>query len=298
MTLRQLEIFIVTASLLNLKEAARKLHIAQSAISHHLRVLQEEFGTRFHRKNGTGIELTPAGALFLREAKAIISQIEHLKATLGSEAAELNEPALTVGGCDSASNDVLPSLLSRFKKQYPDVQINLQSGGRSDLEGLIVRGEMDLALVHGLSTTRKLASELFDTDHVIAFVRLNHPLAGNKHLDWADLERFGFVIPGPNIGQRFIKRYRLQLQKYGVKFKVIMQCDTPDGVKTAVVRTDGIGILFLGNVSEEIKHGRIKKIEFPDRGLLIKRYIIYPKAKPLTPQARAFLKLLRAYRSK
>ena len=94
MTLRQLEIFIVTASLLNLKEAARKLHIAQSAISHHLRVLQEEFGTRLHRKNGNGIELTPAGALFLKEAKAIISQIEHLKANFASHAAEPVDPKL------------------------------------------------------------------------------------------------------------------------------------------------------------------------------------------------------------
>ena len=115
---------------------------------------------------------------------------------------------------------------------------------------------------------------------------------------WADLERFGFVIPGPNIGQRIIKRYRLQLQKHGVKFKVIMQCDSPEGVKTAVAKTDGIGILFMGNVKEEIKKGRINQIEFPDHGLLIKRYIIYPKAKPLTPQAQAFLKLLRTYRSK
>ena len=45
---------------------------------------------------------------------------------------------------------------------------------------MVAHGEMDLALVHGLSTTRKLVTELFDTDRVIAFVRLNHPLAGKK----------------------------------------------------------------------------------------------------------------------
>src|ERR1700730_8881987 len=113
MTLRQLEIFIVVARRLDLRTAAQELHIFQPSISEQLRLLQEEFGKQLHRKAAHGIELTPAGTFFLKEAKGIISQISNLKAKLGPKE---DKPSLSIGGCYSASNEFLPFLLSLFKK--------------------------------------------------------------------------------------------------------------------------------------------------------------------------------------
>ena len=73
--LRQLEIFSVVGSQLNLTAAAEHLRIAQPAISVQLRLLEQQFGTKLYNPTGRGIELTAAGAVLLKEAKRILCRI-------------------------------------------------------------------------------------------------------------------------------------------------------------------------------------------------------------------------------
>jgi DNA-binding transcriptional LysR family regulator len=297
MTLRQLQIFIVVANRLNLRAAAQELHISPPSISEQLRLLQEEFGTHLHRKVGSGIELTAAGVLFLKEAKAIIAQIKNLKAKLGKDLAPI-EPSLTIGGCYSAANELLPSLLSLFKKRHLNVQLNLRTGNRSDLEQMVLSGDGDLAVVHELPSSAKVAAELFDTDPVIAFVGINHPLANKRRLDWNDLGRFGFVVRGPRTGPGIIHRYCRNLVKKKAKIRVIMQCNSPAAVKTAVAQNAAIGILFKGSIESDINKGQFKQIQLPGETVESKRYVIYHKMRPLSPSTKEFIELLRTHRDK
>lgn len=299
MTLRQLEIFVLAANQLNLGVAAKELRIAQPSVSEQLRLLEEELGTQLHRKIGRGIELTEAGRLFLKEARAILTRIERIKAKLGhaGTAAKATE-SLTVGASYSPSTSLLPSLLARLRKTHPQVQLDLRTDNRLAIEGMILRGEVELAVINNPPLNRNLTMELLRSEPLVAFVSPHHPLAKRKHLDWEDLTRVGFIIRKVLRGRATIQDYIQHLRKNGLRPNVILRCDTPAVVKEAVRKKLGVGILYQDVVAGNVARREFKTIKMPGDVFAGKSFIIYHKNRPLLPLAQEFLTLLHQHTQK
>ena len=295
MTFRQLEIFIAVANRRNLKAAAQALHISQPSVSEQLGLLQDELGRQLHRKMRSGIELTPAGTLLLKEAKIITAQIKNLRVNFAAEGVASVAPTLSIGGCYSATNHLLPSLLSSFKKQHSDVELNLCAGSRSELQRMVLDGHVDLAVIHELPTSAKLGAKFLGTDPVVAFVATDHPLARKERVDWSDIQRFGFVVTGTTTGPGIIiKRYRESLAGRKATIKVVMRCNSPDAAKNAVAQNMAIGLLFKRSIESDIHRGEFKNIVLPGEKVDGKRYLIFHKKRPLSPHAREFSQMLRS----
>ena len=77
-----------------------------------------------------------------------------------------------------------------------------------------------------------------------------------------------------------------------------MRCESPDAVKMAVKKKMGVGILFKNVVEADVRRGDFKIIKIPGLNLIGESYIIYPKDRPLSPNAQEFLALLRQSRRK
>jgi DNA-binding transcriptional LysR family regulator len=78
-----------------------------------------------------------------------------------------------------------------------------------------------------------------------------------------------------------------------VYLKVVLRCDTPEGVKAAVRNRLGVGLLFRGSVENNIKRGEFKAIKLPADAVEGTYFIVYHKTRPLSPLAQDFLTLLR-----
>ena len=297
MTFRQLRIFVVVGRRLNLGAAADELRLAQPSVSEQLRLLEEELGTKLHRKTARGIELTPPGLLFLRDAKLILSRIERLKAKVGSAALASTAGTLNVGGSYSPSASLLLSLLARFEKSHPEAELSLRTDSRAVVERLVLNGEVDLAVLNDPPSNRHLTMEPYRSEPVVAFVHPNHPLAKKPRLNWEELGRVGFVIRRRVGGKGTADRYLQNLRKNGVRLKVLMRCDSPEAVKAAVKRNMGVGILFRNVVADSLKQGEFKAIKLPGEAIEGKSCILYHKTRPLSPLAQDFLKLLQTQRS-
>ncbi len=298
MTLHQLHVFIVAATTLNLRQASEQLRIAQPAISHQLRLLQEEFQLKLHRKIGTGIALTRAGRLFLREAKTIVARVENLKVTLAGVATNPPVVSLNVGGSYSPSAALLPSVLARFKETHPHVTLNLRTHHRSAIERLIVGGEVDVAVLHNPPSNRSLTMEPYKNAPLVAFVASGHPLARKRYLAAEDFQEVGFIIRKPVADVRTGKQYVEALQKLGFTTNVVMRCDSLDAVKMAVRHKMGVGILYQDVIAEDAKKGEFKILSLPADTSNGKSFIVYHKTRPLSAPAVEFVKLLRIYRDK
>ena len=300
MTLHQLNIFLVVAREKSIKAAAERLHTAQPAISRQLQLLSTEVGTKLHRRIGQGIELTPAGRFFVKEANIIVSQIEQLKVTLSSKAAHKESETLNIGGTYAASASLLPKILARFAKSHPRVNLHLRTHERITLERMVLNGEVDIALVHHLPAHRQLTSEPYGDEPLIAFVAPNHPLARKGRVEWHQLGEVRFVTRKPihDIGSG--ARYLQSLKEHGHDPSVLMYCDSPEAVKEAVARNQGVGILFKSVVENNLKKREFKPIKLPRNGESFagKTFIVYHKMRPLSSCARDFLELLRKHRPK
>ena len=79
MDLRQLRYFVGIVQAGSLSRAADQLHVAQSAISHHLASLESELGRQLVTRGPKGILLTEAGGVLYRHAEAILRHVEFAK---------------------------------------------------------------------------------------------------------------------------------------------------------------------------------------------------------------------------
>src|SRR5882757_8108228 len=94
MELRHLRYFVETADGLNVRQAAKRLHVSQPPLSRQIHDLEDEIGTKLFDRNKRRLTLTPAGEAFLKEARQILLRVQRAtqlaRATSRGEAGQLS----------------------------------------------------------------------------------------------------------------------------------------------------------------------------------------------------------------
>jgi DNA-binding transcriptional LysR family regulator len=127
-------------------QAAERLGRTPSAVSLQMKRLQQDLGATLFRKQGRGISLTEAGEIVLRYGRRLLAVNDELVSTIrGASLAG----AVRLGCCQDFAENILPSVLSRFTKLYPLVQMEVRIEGNAALVEAIEKGHLDLALVVG-----------------------------------------------------------------------------------------------------------------------------------------------------
>src|ERR1700734_1225928 len=166
MDLRQLRYFVGIVQAGSLARAADRLHVAQSALSHHLGSLEAELKRPLLTRGPKGIVLTEAGSVLYRHAEAILRQFESAKRDAMSV---LNAPSGSVSiGLPAAKAAILSyPVLARMRSAYPQVLLHVTDGNSSLLRERLVNGRLDIAVLftdqaeHALAVEPLLHEELF-----------------------------------------------------------------------------------------------------------------------------------------
>ena len=116
MELRQLRYFVILAEELHFGRAAAREHIVQSALSQQLQRLERELGVLLIERTTHHVQLSPAGAAFLIEARQILAHVD--RAAVAAQRAARSAPSLRVGIVD-ASYDSMPLILHEVQQRYP-----------------------------------------------------------------------------------------------------------------------------------------------------------------------------------
>ena len=125
MELRHLRYFVTVAEELHFGRAAQRLHLSQPPLSMQIKALEQELGTQLLLRTQRRVELTAAGAVFLDEARDILSRVEQARsAALRAARGEVGE--LTVGFVTIADYNLLPQALLQFRAQSPGIRLVLR----------------------------------------------------------------------------------------------------------------------------------------------------------------------------
>ena len=87
-----------------------------------------------------------------------------------------------------------------------------------------------------------------------------------------------------------------QMREQGAKPRIVMRCDSPEAIKTAVSRKLGVGILYADSVKDGLTRGVFKCVSIPGLPAEAQIYVVYNKTRPLSTSAAAFLDVLRKHR--
>ena len=146
MELRHLRYFVAVAEALGFARAARSLNISQPPLSRQIRALEDELGTALFARTRRSVQLTPAGAALLPEARRLLREADGLKA--GAQRLVAGEVGtLALGFISVAAYNLLPELAPEFRRRHPGVTLVLQEATSDLLLAALRQGELDVGLV-------------------------------------------------------------------------------------------------------------------------------------------------------
>jgi DNA-binding transcriptional LysR family regulator len=185
MEVRQLEYFVAVAEDLHFGHAADRLHIGQPAVSQQIARLERELGARLFDRTTRRVELTAAGRRLLPEAKATLTALARLRATVVEPVDELTG-TLRVGTSEGLG-DRLDQVLDSIANRAPGLQVRLVSLPWARRLDALRRGELDAAFLRPDPQVADLSTVPVWTETLVAALPATHPAAARSILKAADL---------------------------------------------------------------------------------------------------------------
>ncbi|HSC82133.1 MAG TPA: LysR family transcriptional regulator [Pseudomonas sp.] len=144
MSLRALRTLVAIAQHGSFARAAEAVHLTQSAVSLHVRSLEEEFSAPLFDRSRRLPVLTDAGHLAVERAREILAIYDSIAADLG-DGSELRG-RLKLGAIQTALAGVLPAALAALSREHPNLRVNVSSGMSAELATRIEAGDLDAAV--------------------------------------------------------------------------------------------------------------------------------------------------------
>lgn len=177
-TLRQLQFFVAAAEQGSVSGAARALSISQSSVTEAIRALEDDLGVTLFDRQARGIDITHKGSAFLRHARQILADVATARTTFQKDA-ETATGRLSLGVTSLVAGYVLSDILSRFRRAFPQVELNVIEDNGDYLQHLLIGGELDVAVLLTSSVKDRMALhvETLLVSPYRLWLPLAHPLA-------------------------------------------------------------------------------------------------------------------------
>jgi DNA-binding transcriptional LysR family regulator len=175
------------------------VHIVQPALSRQIRALEQELGVRLFDRDRRGVALTPAGAVFLEEARGLLEHVARaVEAAQRADRGELG--SLRIGYVPAMVSTGLPEMVRRFRERYADVDVRLQEMTPAMQVEALLRERVDVGFVRGPVHEPALATVTVLEEPLLAALPSGHRLGRNKRLRVAMLAGEPFVLQARSLG--------------------------------------------------------------------------------------------------
>ena len=288
MELRHLEHFVAIAQESSFTQAAKRLHLSQSALSISIRALERDLGTRLFERTSREVALSDAGRALLPEACRILNDVEVARRAVGDVGSGLRG-VLRIGLMQAIPLIDLAEILARYNKERPLVEIRPRAaeGGSAALAEAVCRGDLDAAFVclpggapAGVALT-PLAAE-----PIRLVCRPDHPLAARTSVAISELGDERFVDFPVGFGSR--ASLDMEFTRAGIEHLVTVE--VPDLSTLIELVRAGIALATLP-LSLLVGRGRFAVVDL-EPAPVFEVALAVPSGRPPKAATQAFLDLL------
>lgn len=257
---RALRYFLVVADYGSYSRGAEWLRISQPAVSRQIRRLEEELGRKLFRRTGHGVALTEAGRLLLERAQAAFRVLEQARAEIrGAPAGPTGSVALAVP--PAAGRWLVPPLVARMAAALPGVRLRVLGGFSGTIDEWLVRGRVDLALVHDPLPRRGFAVTPLAEEEVCLVGLPGAPALARGHVRPAELLKLDLVLPGrPNASRRLLDAWLA-----GAAPPPHVEADDHAVIRALLLAGAGYTLLTRGGFAPEAARGELAGVPFRPR---------------------------------
>ena len=250
----------------NLTEAANALYTSQSGVSKHIKDLEDELGVELFIRRGKRLTgLTEPGKELAVMVERMLLEAANIK-RLADQFAQKDEGRLTIATTHTQARYVLPSVVTRFKQEFPKVHLVLLQGNPEEIVDLLNSGEADIGIAtEALEAAPNLASFPFYSWHHAVVVPSGHPLIEVEKLTLEAVAEYPIITYHDGFTGR--GRIDQSFAQAGLAPDVVMAALDADVIKTYVSLGLGIGII-ASMAYDEGRDGNLRLLPssdlFPD----------------------------------
>jgi DNA-binding transcriptional LysR family regulator len=243
--LRHLRYFVAVAEAENvLRAATQKLHVSQPAVSRQIRDLEDELDVQLFERTGKAVNLTDAGRVFLREARAVLDRTNEAVKNV-RDFAQAGETELHVGYAPTPSGQILSATMRAFQKAMPNVHLKLHDWSNEKIAVGLRDGRLKVALIaraRERGPFRDFRFEELLREHIRLAVPPDHSFAQRRSVSLADAAQEPFVgltREGFPDYHRYLARLFAPVKN---KPRVIEEHDSMTSVVSAVEAGTGVAV--------------------------------------------------------
>ena len=287
-----LRLFIHIAESPSLTQGARKAFISPAAASARIKSLEENLASRLLYRDSRGVELTPAGELFLQHARVIMRQVDYMK----SEFTEYDTEAsghIKIFANTTAASEFLPEILAGFLAERPGVTVDLQERLSRDIVRGVMDGSTDMGIIAGPVEADSLQVIHFSTDQLILVTPLDHPLARCKSIKLADTLAYPHI--GLHEGTTLLRFLHEQVALHGKTLNMRIKVYSFEAMCRMVEAGVGIAILPESSARRHQQTMGLSVIELDEPWRVRERSILVRDLQALPKVTRALINRVLAH---
>jgi DNA-binding transcriptional LysR family regulator len=242
MELRQLRYFVAVAEELHFRRAAERLLMSQPPLSHQIRALEDELGAVLLERTRRSVQLTPAGEAFLRDARAVLADLERA----GHNARRIHDGQtglLRVSFAGSALLSLLPRVVHELAETHPEIDVELRERSTSDQVRALGAGATDLGLAPLPVAGPGVDATVLVREPTVAAVPAGHPLARARGLTLRRLAEFPFVLFPREQAPGYHDRLMTAITSAGTPPRVIQQAAETQTIIGLVASGAGVSLV-------------------------------------------------------
>ncbi len=293
MDLWQLHIFCKVVTLKSFSKAGQSIHLSQPTVSSHIKDLEDHFGCRLIDRLSREALPTKAGELLYGYASRLMRLRDEAEIAMAEFQGNLKGRFL-IGGSTIPGGYILPKIIGRFTRAYPDVTISLSIGDTGKIIKDTLSGTLELSIVGAETENKALIQEKLLQEDMRLIIPGHHKWAGKKSMPVGMLSKEPFIVREEGSGT--LKSIRASLSKRGYDvdhLNIIAEMGSTTAVIQGIKNKVGISILSPLAVQEELDAGTLKALTIQGLNLTRSFYLTRHRNRTPSPICKAFIRFIK-----
>ncbi|MCG5061157.1 MAG: LysR family transcriptional regulator [Limnoraphis sp. WC205] len=266
-TLDQLRILKAIAAEGSFKRAADSLYVSQPAISLQIQNLERQLDVPLFDRGGRRAKLTEAGHLLLSYGEKILSLCQETCRAI-EDLQNLQGGTLIVGASQTTGTYLLPRMIGLFRKQYPDVAVQLHVHSTRRTAWSVANGQIDLAIIGG-----EVPAELHDSlmiqpyieDELALILPVFHRFAKQETIYKEDLYKLQFIaLDSQSTIRKVIDQVLTRSNIDPRRLQVEMELNSIEAIKNTVQAGLGAAFVSTSAIEKELQMGVLHQAKIED----------------------------------
>lgn len=290
MTLRHLKIFITVCDSGSVTGASKKLFISQPAISTAIKNLEDYYNVKLFDRISKKMYLTEIGKQLLDQSRHLVDLYEHMESGIIDWK---TGGTLKVGSSITIGNFLLPSFIKLYKDNYKSVKINVSINSSRNIENMVLKNEIDIALIEGVPHHKKLSACILMDDELVVICSKHHSFASQKQITLKQLMESDLLLREKGSGTRELFNNTLLAQNQTPE--PIWESVSTQAIVNAVRLNIGISALPYRLVKEDITNQNIALVSVDGVEFKRKFYMIHHIDKYISIPIQRFIDICKDY---